>query len=87
MVRCYMDVIISHMKVEFGINLGRAQLVDQIGDQRNRVAVVLGKGIEIAKIHTKSECTVLLLCKENWGPSRRVGCPDEALSWLSKHII
>src|SRR6266481_7091381 len=84
MVGCYADVIISHTQVEFGINLGGAQLVNQIGDQRNRVVVVSGNTIEIAKIHTKSECTVLLLCKENWGPSRRVGCPDEA---LSKHII
>src|SRR6266481_6338063 len=30
MVGCYVDVIISCTKVEFGVNLGRAQLVNQI---------------------------------------------------------
>src|SRR6266481_3571236 len=68
MVGCYADVIISSMKVKFGVNLGGAQLVNKIGDQGNRVAVALGNTIEVVKIHTKLECAVFLLCKEDWPP-------------------
>src|SRR5882724_9562179 len=65
--RCDANIVVASAEVEFGVDLHTAQLVEEVGDEWNRVLILSSNLVEVPEVHTESQGTVLLLCKENWG--------------------
>ena len=53
------------MEVDLGVDGGGAEVIKEIGNERKRVSVFLGNGIETSPINTKTEGAVLLFDKKN----------------------
>jgi hypothetical protein len=54
-------------------------LAQEVVNQREWIAVLLGDGVERSVVDTKAEAAVLLLDKDDWGCGRRRGGSDEPL--------
>src|SRR5882724_4105382 len=65
--RCDTNIVVARAEVELGVDLCAAQLVEEVGDEWNRVPILSRNLVEVPEVHTESQGTVLLLCKENWG--------------------
>src|SRR5882724_12065895 len=64
---CDTNIVVASTEVELGVDLRAAQLVEEVGDEWNRVPILSSNLVEVLEIYTESQGTVLLLCKENWG--------------------
>ena len=53
------------MEVELGVDLCTAQLVEEVGNEWNRVSILLSDPIEVSEVHTELQGAVLLL-KRGW---------------------
>jgi len=57
---CDMNIVVASMEVELGVDLCAAQLVEEIGNEWNRVAILLSNIVEVSKVHTESQGSILL---------------------------
>ena len=67
MACCDANIVVTSAEVELSVDLHAAQLVEEVGDQWNRVPILSSNLVEVSEVHTESQCAVLLLCKENGG--------------------
>ena len=48
-----MNIVVARTQVEFSVDLGTAELVKEIGDKQDRVPILPGELIEVAKVDTE----------------------------------
>ena len=57
--------MISMAKINLGIDSGTSRSVQEIGNERERIAILAGDAIETSEVHAKTEGTVLFANKED----------------------
>ena len=65
---CDANIVVASMKVELGVDLGTAQLVEEVGEEGNWVVILLGDLVQVPEVHAESEGAILFLGKEDGGP-------------------
>src|SRR5467141_2999470 len=78
------NIVVASLQVELGVDLGAAELVQEVGDQQDQVPIFPGELVEVPKVNTESQGPVFLLCEQDWGTCPRLGRSDEP---FAKHII
>jgi len=71
-------IIEAPTDVKFCEVLGSAELRDEFGDERERVSIFDGYGIQHAIVLDQLEQTIFLLNKEHWGCDRGFGGSDSS---------
>ena len=71
--------VVGSTEVNLGVHLGSPQPVKKRCDQGEGISVLLGDFIESSVVNTMAEGAILLLDKQDWGCSRGLRVPDEAL--------
>src|SRR5882672_2676299 len=54
MASCDAHVVVASAQVELGVDLGTAELVKEIGDERDRVPILPGELVEVPEVDTES---------------------------------
>src|SRR6266481_2125230 len=62
-------VVVACMQIKLGVDLGRAELVDEVGDQRDWISIPLSDLIELPKVNTESKGAILLLARRPGTPT------------------
>jgi len=65
MAHCDMNIVVTSMEVELGVDLGTAQLFKEVGDELDQVPILPSNLVEVLAVHTKSQGAILLLSKED----------------------
>ena len=71
-------------EVELGVDLCAAKLVEDVGDERDQVPILLSDLVEVLEVNTESQGAILLLGKENRCTTWQLGRLDES---LAKHVV
>ena len=71
------DKMISMAKINLGIDSGTARSVQEIRNERERIAILAGDAIETSEVHAKTEGAVLFANKEDRSAVGRRGGTDE----------
>ena len=74
--------MVSMPEIYFGIDSGFLGRVEYIGDEGERIAILLGDPIEATEVVTKSKQTVLLADEEDRSTVWRSGWTDKANSQI-----
>ena len=74
------DKVISMSEIKGSIDTCFASSIEEVRDERKRIAVLLGDFVETSKIHTESERAILFADEEYRGTMRGAGVSDEANS-------
>ena len=61
---CDTNIVVASMEVELGIDLCTAQLVEVVGNEWNRVSILLSDLVEVLEVDTELQGAILLLSKE-----------------------
>ena len=78
------NIIVASMEVKLGVDCCAAQLVEEIGDEWDRVLILLCDLVEVAEVDTESQGTILLLHKEDRCTTWQLRGSDEP---LAEHVI
>src|SRR5882724_9732130 len=81
---CNVNIVVASMEVELGVDLHTAQLVKEVGDERNWVPILLCDLVEVSEVHTESQGAILLLSKENRCTTWQLRRSDEP---LAEHVV
>ena len=57
------NIVVASTEVELGVDLCTAQLVEEVDDKGNRVAILLGDLVQVPEVHAESESAVFFLGK------------------------
>src|SRR5882672_5455176 len=49
------NIVVAGPQVKLGVDLGTAELVQEVGDQRDQVPIIPGELVEVPKVDTESE--------------------------------
>ncbi|KAG6888711.1 hypothetical protein C0992_007750, partial [Termitomyces sp. T32_za158] len=79
-----LNVIVPRTEVEFGVDFGALELVDEISDEGKGVSILLSDFIEAPVVNTEAERAILLLDKQYWGTGSRDQGSDE---FFTEHFI
>ena len=79
-----MHIVVASMQVEFGIDLGAAEMFKEVGDKWDWVPILPGELVEIPKVDTELQGPIFLLGEQDWGTCWRLGQSDEP---FAKHVI
>jgi len=63
---CNANIRVASMEVKLGLDLGTAQLVEEVCDKWDQVPILLSDPFEVLEVNTESQGVILLLGKENW---------------------
>ena len=69
----YLDVVETPPDIQFCEVLGSVELGDQLWNERKRVLVLHGHGIQRVVVLHQTEFAILLFNKEDWGGHWRFG--------------
>ena len=64
---CNANIVVASMEVKLGVDLCTAQLVEEVGDKGNWVAILLGDLVQVPEINTESQTAIFLLRQEDMG--------------------
>src|SRR6266481_1795226 len=62
------DIVVACMQIKLGVDLGRAELVDEVSNEGDWVSIPSSDPIELPKIDTESKCAILFFGEENQCP-------------------
>ena len=65
MASCNVNIVVASMEVELGVDLCTAKLVEEVGNEWNRVPILPCDLVEVSEVHTESQGAILLLSKED----------------------
>ena len=71
------DQMVRMTEIYLRIDPGLSGSVQEIGDERKRVVVLLRDAVQRAEVHAEAQGAILLLDEEDWSSVRRSGLPDE----------
>ena len=74
---CNADQVVRVAEIYLGIDPGFSWSVQEIGDERKWVVVLLGNAVQRTEIHAEAQGAILLLDEEDRSSVRRSGLPDE----------
>ena len=62
---CDMNIIVARMEVNLGVDLRTAQLVEEIGNEWDRIPILPCDLVEVSEVDTELQGAILLLGKED----------------------
>jgi len=65
MASCNVNIVVTSMEVELGVDLCTAKLVKEVGDEWDWVPILLSDLVEVLEVNTESQGAILLLSKED----------------------
>ena len=58
-----MNIVVTGMHVKFGVDFGRAELVNEVCDQWYGVSILSGNLVEVPKVNTELKGAIFLFGK------------------------
>src|SRR5882724_8885413 len=81
---CDTIIVVASMEVKLGVDLHAAQLVKEVGDERDWVPILLCDLVEVSEVDTALQGAILLLGKEDGCTTWRLRQSDEP---LAEHVV
>ena len=77
-------IVVASAQVKLGVDLGTAELVEEVSNKRDWVPILPGELVEIPKVDTEPKGSIFLLGEQDWGTCWQLGRSDES---FAKHVI
>ena len=71
------NIVVTGTQVKFGVDFGRAELVNEVCDQWYGVLILSGNLVEVPKVDTEPKGAIFLFGKYGWGATWRTRCANK----------
>jgi len=69
MAGCNVHIVVASAQVKFGVDLGIAQLIEEVHNEGDRVLILLSDLVQVPEVDTESQGAIFFVVKEDRGTS------------------